>query len=212
MTEQALERLAELQREYEVGQRRLQELVAQEVSIRETLLRISGAIQVLQELTGNRSLPQARPPSHRMQRRMPRRAHPRVAPDTRTPEPGTVLRVTDAGRSDHQQGWLPGVHPPGGATVSGVSSRLTVGGNGVLLSGKESGLDFAGCSNQTTTNPSSRPRASATRRPRGWPRSSRSAGRRARRAGHGTDPSKATPAVPGTWSVSAAGQSKLKAV
>ena len=52
MTEQALTRLAELQRDYEVGQRRLQELVAQEVSIRETLLRISGAIQVLQELTG----------------------------------------------------------------------------------------------------------------------------------------------------------------
>ena len=31
MTEQALTRLAELQREYEVGQRRLQEVVAQEV-------------------------------------------------------------------------------------------------------------------------------------------------------------------------------------
>jgi hypothetical protein len=53
MTEQALTRLAELQREYEVGLRRLQELVTQEVSIRETLLRISGAIQVLQELTGD---------------------------------------------------------------------------------------------------------------------------------------------------------------
>lgn len=50
--EQARARLSELQREYEVGQRRLQEVMAQEVTLRETLLRISGAIQVLEELTG----------------------------------------------------------------------------------------------------------------------------------------------------------------
>ncbi|MER7251325.1 hypothetical protein [Kribbella sp. NPDC000426] len=49
--EQAQARLSELQREYEVGQRRLQEVMAQEVTLRETLLRISGAIQVLEELT-----------------------------------------------------------------------------------------------------------------------------------------------------------------
>ncbi len=74
MTEQALNRLAELQREYEVGQRRLQEIVAQEVSIRETLLRISGAIQILHELTGESgsSAP---------------------AQDSETSAPGTVLRV-----------------------------------------------------------------------------------------------------------------------
>jgi prefoldin subunit 5 len=53
MSEQARGRLEELRHEYEVGQRRLQELMAQEVSIRETLLRISGAIQVLEELTGD---------------------------------------------------------------------------------------------------------------------------------------------------------------
>jgi hypothetical protein len=52
MTDQVLARLAELRREYETGQRRLQELMAQEVAVRETMLRISGAIQVLEELTG----------------------------------------------------------------------------------------------------------------------------------------------------------------
>ena len=57
MSEQALGRLEELRHEYEVGQRRLQELMAQEVSIRETLLRISGAIQVLEELTGDGAQP-----------------------------------------------------------------------------------------------------------------------------------------------------------
>jgi hypothetical protein len=83
MTEQALTRLAELQREYEVGQRRLQEVVAQEVSIRETLLRISGAIQVLTELTG----PAA--PSGTVD------AAPASAgaADAPAPAPGTVLRV-----------------------------------------------------------------------------------------------------------------------
>ncbi len=92
MTEQALTRLVELQREYEVGQRRLQELVAQEVSIRETLLRISGAIQVLTELTGQAA------PSGTAD------AAPASAPagaadaavaaqDAPAPAPGTVLRV-----------------------------------------------------------------------------------------------------------------------
>src|SRR4051794_13660856 len=90
MTEQALTRLAELQREYEVGQRRLQELVAQEVSIRETLLRISGAIQVLTELSGQ-SAPSVDaatvPPSGGS-------ADAAVAAqDPEAPAPGTVLRV-----------------------------------------------------------------------------------------------------------------------
>ncbi len=52
MTDQVRARLAELRQEYETGQRRLQELMAQEVAVRETMLRISGAIQVLEELTG----------------------------------------------------------------------------------------------------------------------------------------------------------------
>jgi hypothetical protein len=90
MTEQALTRLAELQREYEVGQRRLQEVVAQEVSIRETLLRISGAIQVLTELTG-----QAAPSG--TADAVPASAGAAdaavAAQDAPAPAPGTVLRV-----------------------------------------------------------------------------------------------------------------------
>ncbi|MDN5768116.1 MAG: hypothetical protein L0H96_17880 [Humibacillus sp.] len=93
LTEQTLARLAELQREYEVGQRRLQELMAQEVSIRETLLRISGAIQVLLELVGESD-------SAAQAAAVPSAAGPGGASDasgpvstTEMPAPGTVLRV-----------------------------------------------------------------------------------------------------------------------
>ena len=88
MTQQALTRLAELQREYEVGQRRLQELVAQEVAIRETLLRISGAIQVLEELTGQS--PAAEPAAGSPTSAEPVEDKPPVVTQ---PAPGTVLRV-----------------------------------------------------------------------------------------------------------------------
>ena len=46
MIEQARSRLEELRHEYEVGQRRLQELMAQEVSIRETLLRFGEKLEL----------------------------------------------------------------------------------------------------------------------------------------------------------------------
>lgn len=49
MREQIENRLNELKKEFEVGQNRLQELEAQQSRLRETLLRISGAIQVLEE-------------------------------------------------------------------------------------------------------------------------------------------------------------------
>ena len=48
--DRARTRLAELRHEYQEGERRLQALVQQETALRETLLRISGAVQVLTEL------------------------------------------------------------------------------------------------------------------------------------------------------------------
>ncbi len=50
MRERAQERLSELKQEYLAGEAQLRELVQQEMSLRETLLRISGAIQVLEEI------------------------------------------------------------------------------------------------------------------------------------------------------------------
>lgn len=50
MQEQIQLRLAELKKEFEIGQTRLQETERQQAMLRETLLRISGAIQVLEEM------------------------------------------------------------------------------------------------------------------------------------------------------------------
>lgn len=49
MQEQLKQRLYQLKAEYEAGQKVLAELDAKQSHIRETLLRISGAIQVLEE-------------------------------------------------------------------------------------------------------------------------------------------------------------------
>ena len=46
------QRLAELRAEYDKGQRTLQDLEGQAANLRATLLRISGAVQVLQEALG----------------------------------------------------------------------------------------------------------------------------------------------------------------
>ena len=49
MQQQLESRLAELRGEFEKGQQRLKEIEAEAGGLRDTLLRISGAIQVLQE-------------------------------------------------------------------------------------------------------------------------------------------------------------------
>ena len=49
MQQQFEKRLQELKQEFETGQARLQELARQEQVLRETLFRISGAIQVIEE-------------------------------------------------------------------------------------------------------------------------------------------------------------------
>jgi predicted nuclease with TOPRIM domain len=50
MKEQLEKRLAELRAEFEKGRTTLQELEAKTASVRETMLRLAGAIQVLQEV------------------------------------------------------------------------------------------------------------------------------------------------------------------
>jgi predicted nuclease with TOPRIM domain len=49
MQEKLEKRLEELKKEFESGQARLRELETEQAYIRETMLRISGAIQVLEE-------------------------------------------------------------------------------------------------------------------------------------------------------------------
>ncbi|GGT11731.1 hypothetical protein ACIBIZ_11265 [Nonomuraea spiralis] len=50
MMDQLRERLADLTREYQLGEAQLRDVVRQDALLRETLLRISGAMQVLEEL------------------------------------------------------------------------------------------------------------------------------------------------------------------
>jgi predicted nuclease with TOPRIM domain len=54
MNERFNQRLAELRDNYQAGQAQLQRLEAQRSEIQQTLLRISGAIQVLEELLDER--------------------------------------------------------------------------------------------------------------------------------------------------------------
>lgn len=50
MRDPITKRLEELKKEFDIGQGRLREAEAQQTALRETLLRISGAVQVLEEL------------------------------------------------------------------------------------------------------------------------------------------------------------------
>lgn len=60
MEEAVQARLQLLRQEFETGQQRLAELEVQRQQLTETLLRISGAIQVLEEVSGERA-PEAAP-------------------------------------------------------------------------------------------------------------------------------------------------------
>ena len=53
MREQIEERLAALRQEFEAGRRMLADLEARQVDLQQTLLRIGGAVQVLEELLGS---------------------------------------------------------------------------------------------------------------------------------------------------------------
>jgi hypothetical protein len=55
MRDDAVKRLSALQADYEQGQARLLALDQQAAGLRETLLRISGAIQILEELLSSES-------------------------------------------------------------------------------------------------------------------------------------------------------------
>jgi len=53
MEEQLQKRLEELKKDFEIGQARLKELETEQAYVRETMPRISGAIQVLEEALRN---------------------------------------------------------------------------------------------------------------------------------------------------------------
>jgi hypothetical protein len=57
MKERLVQRTAELKKEYESGQKTLADLEMRQANIRNTLLRISGAIQVLEEELAKESEP-----------------------------------------------------------------------------------------------------------------------------------------------------------
>jgi hypothetical protein len=121
---------------------------------------------------------------------------------------GTVVVVNAVLACSHQ----------GQVAVAAGDPRLTVGGAAVLTSGKESGLDFpAGtlppsCSNQTTTQ-SPQPAPCITQAAASGLAVKLTVGGKPvllATAGGPTKPA-LTPAVPGTWTVHAPGQSKLTA-
>ena len=63
MQQQIQSRIAVLKSEFETGQAKLRELEVQQSRLRETLLRISGAIQVLEEmLEANKPAEEPAPP------------------------------------------------------------------------------------------------------------------------------------------------------
>jgi hypothetical protein len=101
--------------------------------------------------------------------------------------------------------------------ISAGDPRLTVGDNGAVTSGMESGLSFAAgappCNNKTTSTPSVL--APCVTSPAAAGQALKlSVGRLPVLLDSATGPTvpAAQPAVPGTWSVASPGQAKLEAV
>lgn len=63
MRESIDRRLKELKAEYETGQRMLAELVEKETQLRNTMMRIAGAMQVLEELLKGEAGTEGTPPA-----------------------------------------------------------------------------------------------------------------------------------------------------
>ncbi len=61
MDDKVRARLQMLRKEFEAGQKQLGEVEAQRAQLMETMLRISGAIQVLEELVGERAMSEPAP-------------------------------------------------------------------------------------------------------------------------------------------------------
>ena len=59
MREQLENRLRELRTEFEVGQKVMAELEIRQANLRSTLLRIGGAMQVLEEMLGEKKMDEA---------------------------------------------------------------------------------------------------------------------------------------------------------
>jgi hypothetical protein len=100
----------------------------------------------------------------------------------------------------------------GTATIASGSVRLTVGGNGVLLQGAESGLSFPNCQNKTTTQTPSPAPCVSDAATAGIATKLTVGGTAVVLAASGPTHPSATPAVVGTWSVGSAGQSTLRSV
>lgn len=64
MKDQLQDRLQALKTEYDAGQKVLAELQAKQASVRDTLLRISGAIQILEETLAEAEVTEANAPAH----------------------------------------------------------------------------------------------------------------------------------------------------
>jgi hypothetical protein len=99
----------------------------------------------------------------------------------------------------------------GKATIASGSTRLTVGGNGVLLRGAEAGLTFTGCQNKTTTQTPSPAPCISDAATAGTATKLTVGGTPVLLAASGPTHPSLTPAVVGTWSVGSAGQTKLTA-